>query len=290
MAYLFAKQLSRLLHGNCQIGFCGIPQLDIPAHKPYLLVAEYNYIDQDSTYPWLKSEPLWQTIIRRVASSGVARLKQRVTKPLATEINKAYSRYLLSSNTPNLYHIRSASVGRNLLVDVASAVCNIGYLPSRCEASSLIPGQSQYRAAAKEFIYIKGNNSLYVHIRAGDILAAKNSLYKTLPIDTIKQAKDKLNTRLVFIGQLQESDYSRALRQAFPDDDFFYSGSESFDFEIIRASAQVLLSTSTFAWLAAWISESNHTIFLPNIGLFNQSDAPAINLVDSQDKRFKYLK
>lgn len=153
----------------------------------------------------------------------------------------------------------------------------------------LIPGDPQCKAAAKKFVAQKMDDPLYVHIRAGDILVANNSLYKPLPIDIIRSAKEKLNTRLIFVGQLQDSDYSRALRQAFPDDEFFHSDSEGIDFEIIRAAAQVLLSTSTFAWLAAWISATNHTVYLPNIGLFNPSEAPEINLIDSRDRRFKYL-
>lgn len=294
LAWLFARQLSRLTHGHCDIGFRGIPQLGILAQNTHILEADYDFVDRDPTYPWHCPEPLAHTIIRRVAL--------RLQKPDRTPKNpqevrmrgtrEVYSRYLLKTNTPNLYPIRSASVGCNLLLDVASAVCNIGYLPSRCEASSVIPGDPDSKAVAKRFVHQidqKESNSLYVHIRAGDILDLSNRLYKPLPIETIRLAKRMLSARLIFIGQLQDTDYSRALRQAFPDDEFFYSDSEGVDFEIIRSARQVLLSTSTFAWLAAWISESNQRVFLPNIGLFNSSEAPEINLIDSQDRRFQYL-
>lgn len=289
LAWLFARQLSRLIQGDCHIGFRGVPQLGIPAHNLDLLETKYDYIDQDSTYPWPKPENLGQTVIRRVTSSVVAKLAWKSAQLPATGRSNVYFRYRLSSNTPNLYPIRSASVGRNLLVDVASAVCNIGYLPSRCEASMLIPGDPRYKEVAKKFVSRKKDGPLYVHIRAGDILEAKNSLYKPLPIGTLKSVKEKLNTRLVFIGQLHDSVYSRELRQAFPDDEFFHSGSEGIDFEIIRAAPQILLSTSTFAWLAAWVSKTNHTVLLPNLGLFNPLEAPEINLIDSQDRRFIHL-
>ncbi|MEO1003770.1 MAG: hypothetical protein AAFX65_11745 [Cyanobacteria bacterium J06638_7] len=295
LAWLFARQLSRLIQGHCEIGFRGIPQLGIPAHNQHLLETDYDFVDQDSSYPWPSAEPLANTIIRRVASKFQKPFQQSSTIPqvsLNTCKGKVYCRYQLSTNTPNLYPIRSASVGCNLLLDADSAVCNIGYLPSRCEASSLVPGDAESKAVAKRLVHQVNHNapnSLYVHIRAGDILDRTNRLYKPLPIKTIRLAKNMLSAPLIFIGQLQDTDYSRALRQAFPDDEFFYSDSEGVDFEIIRSARQALLSTSTFAWLAAWISESNQRVFLPNIGLFNSSEAPEINLIDSQDRRFQYL-
>jgi len=88
---------------------------------------------------------------------------------------------------------------------------------------------------------------------------------------------------------LEDSEYSRALRLAFPDEEFFFSDRAGLDFEIIRAARRVLLSTSTFAWLAAWISENNDLILLPSLGLFNALEAPEINLIDCNDKRYQFL-
>lgn len=290
LAWLFARNLSRLIHGSCDIGFSGVPELGVQPDNPSLLSEQYDYIDRDSSYPWPKPESLGRTISRRLMLGIASRLCPSQDAILhGKRVGVCYSRYILSTNTPNLYPIRSASLGGDLLLDIDSTVCNIGYLPSRCEAQFLIPGDAECRAVAAKFVVDRSHDALYVHIRAGDILSLKNSLYQPLPIEMIRYAKSQFNTSLIFIGQLEDSEYSRALRLAFPDEEFFFSDRAGLDFEIIRAARRVLLSTSTFAWLAAWISENNDLILLPSLGLFNALEAPEINLIDCNDKRYQFL-
>lgn len=94
---------------------------------------------------------------------------------------------------------------------------------------------------------------------------------------------------IVFIGQLEDNPFSQQLRQAFPTDTFAHTGSAALDFAIIRQSKFLLLSTSTFAWLAAWLSDTSECIMLPKTGLYSPDTAPEINLIDCSDHRFQFI-
>lgn len=289
LAWLFARQLSILVQGHSDLIFAGIEELGVAGENTDLIDNLYNYTDKDPSYPWPIKESLARTIARRVYASF--RHSHVLPKQLANRSSQSahYDRYALKTNLPNLYLLRSASANSNLLLDVQSAVCNLGYLPSCCEARRLIPGRDDHKTTAKKVVLDRLPETLFVHIRAGDILSANHNQYIPLPINLIRFAKEKLNANLVFIGQLEESEYCRELRLAFPDDEFLHTKSVGLDFEIIRCARKVLISTSTFAWLAAWTSEYNDLILLPNIGLYNSIMAPSINLFDAKDRRFHFI-
>jgi hypothetical protein len=73
---------------------------------------------------------------------------------------------------------------------------------------------------------------------------------------------------LVFYGQLGDDSYSASLRAAFPDAEFIAGRDAQYDFDMLRRSANIAPSISTFAWLAAWLSEAEK-IYLPVGGIFS---------------------
>lgn len=287
LAYLFGHSLSRLLQGPSDIATHGIPELGVPATNTNFYTENYEVMEIDSAYPWptpqslpsLVSDRLRQKLTRRRAGSTTAKKHPGML----------YSHFSICTNVPNLYPIRSYSINSPLLIDIEGAICNIGHLPSLQEARRLLPGTEEIKQKAIAFHEGLDGSPLVVHIRAGDILDNHNRLYRAIEPELIRETAAQLNRKVAFIGQLEESDLVRQLRQEFPAAIFAYTGSACLDFAIIRQARFLLLSTSTFAWLAAWLSEESQCIVLPRTGLFSPTEAPEINLIDCSDKRFYFI-
>lgn len=287
IAYLFAQRIGSLIQGPVEIASRGIAELGLAASHLDFYEEAYRCQDISCEYPWPSSQRLGRSWTKRAQDKW----KGIVARATRTRENEApeYARFSIRTNTPNLYPIRSYSINHRLLVDVESSVSNIGYLPSLSEARQLLPGTSTLREQAKTILQGFSEEPLIVHIRAGDILDGHHRLYKPLDWQLIKAASAELNRRPVFIGQLEESALVRELKAAFPTADFLHTQSAGLDFEIMRQSRFLLLSTSTFAWLAGWLSTRAQCILIPQNGLYNPVEAPEINLVDCSDRRFHFL-
>jgi len=74
--------------------------------------------------------------------------------------------------------------------------------------------------------------------------------------------------RPVFIGQIDDNPYSDALRRRFAGAKFLARRSSIEDFTTIRQARHVVLSISSYAWLAAWLSETAQSVHMPIYGLF----------------------
>jgi hypothetical protein len=59
------------------------------------------------------------------------------------------------------------------------------------------------------------------------------------------------------------------------------------DFDMIRQARHVLVSVSTFSWLAAWLGDAE-TIHLPLTGFFNPAHMRHINLAPVDDRRYRF--
>lgn len=287
LAYLFAKSLARLLQGPAEIATFGIPELGLePAHTPWF-EEQRQPADVDNAYPW----PVPQSLLSVVKARIEARLRRshQMQGRSPSGLDGSRARFAICTNVPNLYPVRAYSISKSLLIDIEGAVCNLGYLPSLAEARLLLPGREEWRERARAFHAGFERSPLIVHIRAGDILDEHNKLYHTIPTELIRRAAKYVDRDIVFIGQLEDSPFSQELRQAFPTATFALTGSAALDFAIIRQSRFLLLSTSTFAWLAAWLSETSGCIMLPKTGLYSPEAAPEINLIDCSDQRFQFI-
>ena len=147
-----------------------------------------------------------------------------------------------------------------------------------------------YKAIFKSSISVQGcdDSEIIINIRGGEVFSGKNRHYVTLPINYYKEIIAKTRLRPVFMGQLDKNAYITQLMNAFPNAQFVPSQGILHDFEMIRRSRNVVISVSTFSWLAAWLSDAEQ-IFMPLSGIFNPCQFPEIDLSPRLDKRFRYF-
>lgn len=136
-----------------------------------------------------------------------------------------------------------------------------------------------------------GDDCLLVHVRAGDLLVKGHHHYRPLPVGRIERAVSEAGLRPVFIGELhRDSPYVAEIRRRFRGETFLEPASAPADFETIRRARNVLMSVSTFAWMAVFLSEAER-IWMPRTGMFEdfpaEGDWP--DLLFRDDPRVTYL-
>jgi hypothetical protein len=90
-----------------------------------------------------------------------------------------------------------------------------------------------------------------------------------------------------FMGETQPGVYMNRIREAFPQAVVLPKGDIIRDFETIRQSKNILVSCSTFCWLAAWLSDADQ-IFLPVNGVLNPRQDTRIDLLPLDDRRYRF--
>lgn len=131
-------------------------------------------------------------------------------------------------------------------------------------------------------------DELVIHVRAGDVLKGPHIHYNLVPISYHRRLIERTGLRPVFIGQTQPSYYADALRRTFPTARFLAGNHWIDDFQTLRNAHNIALSVSTFAWLAAWLSETAQQIFQPQLGLLNPRQCPDVDLAPENDARYVY--
>ena len=164
-------------------------------------------------------------------------------------------------------------------VDVRTYAQRLGNFLPHAAYRRLFPGPALQGTGAGE---------LLCNIRQGDILDARHPDYVLLPIDFYADLVAQTGLSPVFMGQLEDSPYARALRARFPAARFLPSQGAVADFTFIRASRHVVPAISTFSWLAAWLSDAE-SIHLPVLGLFNPAQARSTDLVPLDDPRYRFF-
>jgi hypothetical protein len=132
-----------------------------------------------------------------------------------------------------------------------------------------------------------GPDELLCNIRQGDILDGHHPDYVLIPIGFYADLIEETGLAPVFMGQLEDTPYMRLLRARFPHARFLPSRGATVDFERIRRARNIVPSISTFAWLAAWLSEANR-IFLPVLGLLHPAQNRGVDLLPLGDKRYRF--
>jgi hypothetical protein len=135
-----------------------------------------------------------------------------------------------------------------------------------------------------------GPEYLVCPVRAEDILNTPNKEYVLTPVEFYRDIVAMTGLKPVFIGQTRANAYMDRIRAAFPQAIFREPQSNPLvDFETIRQSRNVVVSVSTYAWLAAWLSGSVENIYLAVSGLFNPMQKPQVDLLAFGDARFKFF-
>lgn len=133
------------------------------------------------------------------------------------------------------------------------------------------------------------DGELLINVRLEDIMSGRHPKYFPLPFDFYQRVLDETGLKPVFMGQLEENAYVAALRAHFPGARFLPPGTVIEDFERIRGARHVVLSISSFSWLAAWLSETAETIHLPVSGLFDPRNRETM-LVPVDDPRYRFYR
>jgi hypothetical protein len=129
---------------------------------------------------------------------------------------------------------------------------------------------------------------LLISIRGGEVLEAPHPSYVLIPVSFYVQIVSETRLKPVFVGQLTPSPYLDELKAAFPSARYIDSQGVLADFQTIRKARNIVLSVSTFSWLAAWLSEAEQVI-MPLSGLFNPMQSTDIDLAPVSDPRFRFF-
>lgn len=129
---------------------------------------------------------------------------------------------------------------------------------------------------------------LVISIRAEDVLKGEHPNYTLLPIAWYRHLIESSRLIPVFVGQIADDPYTTELRKHFPAARFLIHANPLNDFNILRTSTNVVLSVSSFSWLAAWLSTSARRIFLPVAGIYNPLDRPDVDLLPVHDRRYEF--
>ena len=108
-----------------------------------------------------------------------------------------------------------------------------------------------------------------------------------MPLAFYRQLIESTRLRPVFMGQIADDQYSVTLRKWFPDAEIIPSQGIMNDFSMIRSAKNIVVSVSTFSWLAAWLSDAA-VVHLPLYGIFNPMQRPDINLIPLTDSRYRF--
>jgi hypothetical protein len=131
------------------------------------------------------------------------------------------------------------------------------------------------------------DDELLIHVRGEDILNLHHPYYFPMPFSFYEEVIATTGLRPVFMGQLGDNRYSDALRRRFAGAKFLPQRSTIEDFTTIREAPHVVLSISSFSWLAAWLSEKALSVHMPVYGLFEPRNRQTFLLpVDDQRWRF----
>jgi hypothetical protein len=124
-------------------------------------------------------------------------------------------------------------------------------------------------------------------VRANEVLRAIHPDYPPTPVAFYRAAVKESGRIPVFVGQTFPSLYWDALRRHFPDCIVYEHRNWLEDFRFILHSTSIAVAVSSFAWLAAYLSETARRIYLPLFGFLNPLQRRDVDLVPVGDTRFR---
>lgn len=152
-----------------------------------------------------------------------------------------------------------------------SGICDAVLIEGWGQRLEYFPDPAPMRALFRsgESPHALRDDEILIHVRSADIEGGAFAGYYPLPFAFYETVIRSEGRSPVFMGQLQPSPYTDALRQRFPQATFLPPSSPMKDFATLRSAERVVLSVSSFAWLAAWLSETAQAIHYPVAGLFD---------------------
>jgi len=134
-----------------------------------------------------------------------------------------------------------------------------------------------------------GKDELVIHVRGEDILTGGHPDYGPLPVQFYARIVQQTGLRPVFLGQIQEGRYLDEIVRVFPGATIIPARDVLTDFQTMRKSKNIVLSLSSFSWLAAWFSDADR-IHLPVFGFLNPRQRPDIACLPVDDARYSFYR
>ncbi len=185
--------------------------------------------------------------------------------------------------------------GQNVPIEFAVFLAKIGIVKSihlaalRLDTKSLVPLE-RARLLFDDGIQSAcgyDENHIVIHVRGTDALDGTHKHYGPIPINYYKYIISETNLIPVFVGQFEGNYIGKELKSSFGNAIFHKSTNSLEDFRAIRNSKNIIISISTYSWMAAWLSNANK-IFMPLIGLFNPLQRHDVAMAPLDDERFIY--
>src|SRR5215472_16091196 len=132
-----------------------------------------------------------------------------------------------------------------------------------------------------------GPECLVCDIRIADASGRNGEHCTLLPIDFYRDLARSSSLKLVFVGQVGENAYCRALRQRCPEAVFHPTRGPIADFQAFRNSKNLVPAVDALSWLGAWLSHAR-LIVLPISGMFHPVQCPDVDLLPKGDERYRF--
>lgn len=141
------------------------------------------------------------------------------------------------------------------------------------------------------------DDSLTIHVRSGDIWEMKgwrpHLNYPAMPVSYYRRIIESRHWKTVYLV-CEKPDDPVAGRLLDRGDVTLVAQDRLSDFDFLRSSRNIVLSVSTFAWWAAWLSDASR-IYFPLAGIFDplqmerRQPQERIDLVPSGDERYHFV-
>jgi len=179
------------------------------------------------------------------------------------------------------------SLQRGVPIRAVTPACRLEHLPPLATARVLFPEPTRINPTTGD-ITRYGDDAIVVNIRSDEILRGKHPDYLPTPVGLIADVVRRSGRRPVLVGQLADDVYSSAVLAMLPDAEVVAHRSAMHDFATLRSARHLLLSVSTFSWLAGWLSNAE-TIHLPVAGLLHPHQRPDLDLLPVDDTRYRFV-
>lgn len=156
--------------------------------------------------------------------------------------------------------------------------------PSKDFARRMFKRDFSCNCCATEPLLNKISEYNVVHIRLGDIWNANEKTaksYTILPLSYYENVAQISRKPFLIVSEKatrEQEEYIAKVMALSPGSTRIGYGCPIRDFQLFRAATTLTLATSTFSWLAGWLSETNQELFVPNVGFFNNKVRPDIDL------------
>jgi hypothetical protein len=134
------------------------------------------------------------------------------------------------------------------------------------------------------------DGEILINVRGKEILKNTHPDYGPVPVSYFVKVAELSKRTPVIMGQLDDSEYSNAIRKAFVGCRFCPSKGPLSDFLDVQSARHVCIGVSSFSFLASWTSTRAQTIYMPIKGTFNPLQRPDVDLLPLNDERFKFFK